>query len=229
MKRIVLVVFTLALFLCLASCGANNTPSTESSQPQAAAPSAPAPAIAQETPVPATAAEPSPAPLTIVKPAVQKQPSVQEAPLAQAQVPVQPQPAAQPQAANAQENDEISASANGFTIEVLSAETSKDYNGNDIILVKYLFTNTNSTSSAFWQTTDQTVKQNGQNLSPEGIACDDPSFMNSYSQISGGQSIVCAYPYPLLSALDPLDVTVSIYNYNSGTTISSASGRIFIG
>ena len=223
MKRFVLIIFTLALFLCLASCGAKNAPSAEASQPQAPAPAPAEPTAVPEAPVQAPPAEPSPAPLTIVKPAVQAQPPVQEAPAAQAQ------PAEQPHSANAQENDVISASANGYTIEVLSAEPSKDYSGNDIILVKYLFTNTNSTSSALWQSTDQTVKQNGQILSPEGIACDDPSFMNSYAQISGGQSVVCAYPYPCLSTADPLDVSVSIYNYNSGTTVSSASGRIFIG
>lgn len=225
MKRFILIVFTLALFLCLASCGTKAAPAAEAAPQQTPAPIVEVPLTVQEVPsqpaaepaaeqpkaeAPASAA-PAPA---VPAPAEPTEPAAQE-------VPPQPQPAAV--------NDEISASANGYTIEVLSAELSKDFNGSDIILIKYKFTNASSTSAAFWQATDQTVKQNGQKLSPEGIACDDPLFMNAYSQISGGQSIVCAYPYPMLSATDPLEVTVSIYNYNTATTSASASGKIYIG
>lgn len=219
MKRFFLIVFTLALFLCLASCGVKAAPSAEAAPQQSATPTAEVPLTLQEVPAQPVAAEliatetPTAEPATVALSAIE--------PVLQEQIPAQPQSTAV--------NDEISATANGYTIEVLSAELSKDYNGNNIILVKYKFTNANSISAAFWQATDQTVKQNGQKLSPEGIVCDDPFFMNSYSQISGGQSIVCAYPYPMLSATDPLDVTASIYNYNSGVTVSSASGRIYIG
>lgn len=125
-------------------------------------------------------------------------------------------------------NDEISASVNGYTIEVLSAVKDKDYHGNDIIMVKYKFTNSNSAAAAFWQVTDQKVTQNGRSLSPEGIVSADPAVTNAYSQISGGQVVVCGYPYPLYSETDPLEITVSIYNYNSAKTLASASGTVYL-
>ena len=126
-----------------------------------------------------------------------------------------------------QTQETISATANGYTAEVLSAEKTKDYLGNDIIMVKYKFTNNNSASAAFWQATNQTVTQNGRSLSPDGIVCDDPYFMNSYAQVSNGQSVICSYPYPY-NGDDDLTVTISIYNYSSGTTAASSSGTIAI-
>lgn len=132
-----------------------------------------------------------------------------------------------PESNAASQQETIQTSANGYTVEVLSASKDKDYLGNDIIMVRYRFTNSNSSSAAFWQATNQAVSQNGKSLSPDGIVCDDTEFMNSYAQVSNGQSIICAYPYPYYGT-DDLSIKVSIYNYASGTTAASASGSIAV-
>ena len=202
MKKIFLLFLILAVLFALPGCGSpasSETPSSAATE---------APAVPETTATPAGTT------------------GQQGTTMAKQQT--SPAPTAAAAATASSSSGSISTSANGYTIEALSAQKTKDYLGNDIILVKYRFTNSNSSSAAFWQATDQTVTQNGTKLSPDGIVCDDPDFMNSYAQISGGQSVICAYPYPYYSS-DALSVKVSIYNYASGTTVSSASGTLSVG
>ena len=239
MKKTIILVLCTAMFLTLASCGSAKASGTAASgietatQTQAATaapavqqeavPEAPEVTIAEEAPVPA-APEADANVVAQAQAALASQAAAKEAAEAQKAADTAAQEAAEVAAAN----DSISASANGYTVEVLSARKIKDSQGNDCIFIRYKFTNTNSASAAFWQVTDQAVTQNGKTLSPEGIVCGEDEMMSSYSQISGGQTIVCGYPYPCYNDSEPLEVKVSIYNYNTATTYASAAGTIYI-
>lgn len=243
MKKTIILVLITAMFFTLASCGNTKAagaatpgietlPQTQAAtsapavQPEAV-PEAPASVIAEEKEAPAPAAPEADANVVAqAQAALASQAAAKEAEEAQKAAEAAAQEAAN--AAAAPSNDSISASANGYTIEVLSARKTKDGLGNDCIFIRYKFTNNSKADAAFWQVTDQTVTQNGTALSPEGIVCGESEMMNSYSQISGGQTIVCGYPYPCLNDSDALEVKVSIYNYNTATTYASAAGTIYI-
>ena len=243
MKKIIIITLCTAMFLTLASCGSTKASGTAASGietatqtqtataapavQQEAVPEAPEVTIAEEAPVPA-APEADANVVAQAQAALASQAAAKEAAEAQKAADAAAQEAAEAAAAPAPANDSISASANGYTVEVLSARKIKDSQGNDCIFIRYKFTNTNSASAAFWQVTDQAVTQNGKALSPEGIVCGEDEMMSSYSQISGGQTIVCGYPYPCYNDSEPLEVKVSIYNYNTATTYASAAGTIYI-
>ena len=245
MKKIIILALCTAMFFTLASCGsakaagaaASGIGSASQTETVTTVPAVQSAAV-QETPKAVTAEEKeSPVPaapeadanvVAQAQAALASQAAAKEAEEAQKAAEAAAQKAAEADTAPTHANDSISASANGYTIEVLSARKTKDGQGNDCIFIRYKFTNTNNADAAFWQVTDQTVTQNGKVLSPEGIVCGESEMMNSYSQISGGQTILCGYPYPCYNDSEPLEVKVSIYNYNTATTFASASGTVYI-
>lgn len=128
----------------------------------------------------------------------------------------------------APKNEGCTVEANGYVIKVDSAVRGKDYNGNDITIVKYLFTNNNPSGKAFWEIAKDDVSQNGRPTSNEGVVVDGEAFYTFTTPISGGQTIQVQYAYPVLDYSAPIDVTIAVYNYSSGTAISSASCSLTI-
>lgn len=203
MKKVSIVILALTLFFCLASCGAAKEAAQAAAPvevPQAAAPAeAAAPAIQEALPIEAA-------------PAV----AVTET------APVEAAPAA------VKTSDEISVEGNGYTIEFLSAKVDKDYTGNDIVLIKYRFTNKSGASAAFWQVFNDSVSQNGRAMSSEGIVLDYSVMASAYDAVEPGHTAVCSYAYPLYSETDPIDLTMKIFNYSNSTTVASASGSVYV-
>lgn len=225
MKKILIVILALALFFALASC------SSPKDAPQAAAP-AETPTV-QEA-VPAVPAVPE---VQKVAPAVQEAAPAAAAQTAQEVPKIETAPAeaaapaavaAEPVPAEAKTSDEISVEGSGYSIEFLSAKPDKDYSGNDIVIIKYKFTNNSGASAAFWQVFNDSVSQNGRAMSSEGIILDYSVMASTYENVEQGKTAVCCYAYPLYSETDPIDLTMKIYNYNTATTIASASGRVYI-
>lgn len=206
MKKIFIVVLALALFFTLASCS--------SSKDAAQAAPAEAPKAAEQVEAAAPAVQEA-------APAVEPVQVVEAAPAA-AVAPVEAAPA------EVKASDEISVEANGYEIEFLSAKLDKDYTGNEIVLIKYRFTNNSGPAAAFWQVFNESVSQNGKAMSSEGIVLDYSVMASSYETVEQGHTAVCCYAYPFYSETDPIDLTIKIYNYSSSTAIASASGRVYI-
>lgn len=206
MKKLFIVVLALALFFTLASCG--------SSKDAAQAAPAEAPKAAEQVEAAAPAVQEA-------VPAVEPAQVVEAAPVAIA-APVEAAPA------EVKDSDEISVAANGYEIEFLSAKLDKDYSGNEIVLIKYRFTNNSGPAAAFWQVFNESVSQDGKAMSSEGIVLDYSVMAGAYETVEQGHTAVCCYAYPFFSKTDPIDLTIRIYNYSSATTIASASGQVYI-
>lgn len=118
--------------------------------------------------------------------------------------------------------------ANGYRIDVLSAEQGTDYFGNPVAIVKYLFTNNNSSPASFWEVAKDTVSQNGVSMSNEGVVVDGAEFYTFTQPVSNGQSVAVQYAYPLSGSAAPLNVTIAVYNYSVQATLASSSCTLTI-
>lgn len=121
----------------------------------------------------------------------------------------------------------------GYTVEVLSANTDKDYTGTPVAVVKMNYTNSNSSQNCLGDHVEITVKQNGKKLDGDFLVMDASTFdglaFNFRSPVSNGGSVRCCSAYPTTSG-DPLDVSIKIYNdFNSRSILGSGSGTVTIG
>lgn len=146
-------------------------------------------------------------------------------------IPTQPlvMMSATPEAPEAQTVEEgCTVEANGYKIDVLSAEQGTDYFGNPVAIVKFLFTNNNSSPAAFWEVAKDTVSQNGVSMSNEGVVVDGADFYTFTQPVSNGQSVQVQYAYPLTGSAAPLNVTIAVYNYSLQATLASSSCTLTI-
>lgn len=222
MKKILTVILALAVFFSLASCGSAADALPQTAPAPAEAPNEAAPVIQEAAPPVQEAVtpvqEPAP-PVQEAAPVIQETATVMQEAVPQVQ---------EPAPAEAKTSDEISVEGSGYQIEFLSAKRDKDYAGNEIVLIKYRFTNKSGATAAFWQVFNDSVSQNGRAMSSEGIVLDYSVMASTYESLEKGQTAVCCFAYPLYSATDPIDLTMMIYNYNTASAIASASGRVYI-
>ena len=211
MKKIFLLLCIFALFFVFASCGGSPA------ETPAISPASPAPQENNIITEPESSAPITPYENTDTQPA---NPTTVEIPAnAVIEAPSESLP-------------EISAEGGGYSITVDSAWIDKDYTGAQVIAVKFLFTNNNSSPVCFADVINVSVSQNGAKLNGDSIIMDGSCFnglaFNFRNQISKGATIPCVYAYPYSSS-DNLDISVQILtDFNSRTVLANASGSIVI-
>ena len=131
-------------------------------------------------------------------------------------------------AAETEQASEVVCEANGYKVELKQITTDTDATGQAVIIVDYIFTNNNSTDTAFWEAVRETASQSGTKLNAEGAIMDYSILGTTVTPVSNGQSITVHCAYPAASLTTPVDVTCSIYNHSSGTVLATASGTMSI-
>ncbi|MBE5928818.1 MAG: DUF5067 domain-containing protein [Lachnospiraceae bacterium] len=109
------------------------------------------------------------------------------------------------------ENQESDTSIGDYTVEIQSCRLAKDYEGKDVVIVKYFYTNVaNDDATAFFTAFDETVYQNGVGLN-ESYFVDDSAKYNSDNQmkeIKKGASLEVEVAYELNDTTTDIEVEV---------------------
>ena len=212
MKRFILILAVICVFFLTASCG--STSGQVYTEPSVNAPAA------EQTPVPEAPVPPE-QPAEVPEAA---QPAVQTLPPVPEQVPAAPAaPASEP----------CTVKGGGYSGDVVSAFPDKDYTGADVIVVKFNFTNSNSTPNAFSNVVEVRASQDGKFLNGDYVVMDAACFgglaYNFRNSVSNGSSVSCVYAYPSTSS-SPVDVSINIYNdFNSRSLLGSGSCTVAVG
>lgn len=118
---------------------------------------------------------------------------------------------------NAKDNTEIGA----YSVEISDCRLAKDYEGKDVVIIKYKFTNnTNDTPTSFWVAFDDGVYQNGVGLN-EAIIIDESvnySSDNQMKEIKKGASIDVEVAYELNDTTTDVEVEVTeLFSFDDKT------------
>lgn len=97
-----------------------------------------------------------------------------------------------------------------YSVVIDSCRLAKDYEGKDVAIIKYIYTNNSDTATAFYVAFDDAVFQNGVGLNPSYVV-DESADYNSDDQmkeIQKGASLEVEVAYELNDTTTPLDVEV---------------------
>ena len=97
---------------------------------------------------------------------------------------------------------ESSAAAESKDIKVASWKLSKDYNGKDVLVIEYEWTNTETEAANFMTTFTDTVYQNGVECSSTVIGCDDVDAQKQMNDVKPGVTYNIAVGYLLQDKTD---------------------------
>ncbi len=98
-----------------------------------------------------------------------------------------------------------------YTVDIQSCRLAKDFEGKDVVIVKYLFANvSNDTPTAFYIAMDDQVYQNGVGLNEAFILDDSANYSsdNSTKEIKKGASIEVEIAYELNDTTTDIEVEV---------------------
>lgn len=108
-----------------------------------------------------------------------------------------------------------------YTVEISECRFAKDYEGSDVIIVKYIFTNISGESaSAFMYAFDDYAFQNGVGLNEAYILSDDANYNadNQTKEIKKGASIDVEVAYELNDTTTPVEIEVKeLFSLNEKT------------
>lgn len=98
-----------------------------------------------------------------------------------------------------------------YTLEILGCRLAKDYEGKDIVIVKYSFTNNDDDAASFSFAFDDGVFQNGVGLNESLFVADNANFSadNQTKEIKTGASLEVEVAYELNDTETKIDVEVS--------------------
>ena len=121
----------------------------------------------------------------------------------------------------AESNTSDDSTLGDYSVQIQSCRLAKDYEGKDVVIVKYLFKNHNDDdSAAFYIAFDDTVYQNGVGLK-EAYVLDDSANYNSDNQmkeIKKGASIEVEVAYQLNDTTTDIEVEVKeLISFNNKT------------
>ena len=119
----------------------------------------------------------------------------------------------------------ISASANGYSVQLIAAHRAKDSKGNPIAAVEMVFTNKNSDSASFMSCAKITGSQNGVELHEDEMSLGQDYDWDSYStEVKDGASVTVFRALPLQNTNDPILISIEIIDSAGwGRTLSSVS------
>ena len=204
MKRKFLIALALVMTVTAGSCSKQE----QSSEPQ----SEPAPV---ETPAPAAEEAAETGAVTVQEveiPAQEQSPAAEE-----------------PETAALSESTGCTVEGGGYTIEVVSAAVVQDRSGNSMMSVKFIYKNSNSEPTNFYEIADPIVTQAGKELSSDGMILDidDVTFYNFTVPVSNGQQITVNYCYPYVSD-EPLEINMRILrDFNTKVLLASGSCTLY--
>lgn len=98
-----------------------------------------------------------------------------------------------------------------YKIEILSCRLATDYEGKEIVIVKYAFTNNAKDAVAFYVAVDTNVFQNGVGLNPCYVANESANYSsdNQSKQIKTGATIEVEVAYELNDTTTDIEVEVT--------------------
>lgn len=111
---------------------------------------------------------------------------------------------------SAQAAEENENSLGDYAVEIDSCRLAKDYEGNDIVIVKYKFTNNADESASFMFAFDETVYQDGVGLNECYFADDSANYSvdNQTKEIKTGTSLDVEVAYELNDSTTDIEVEV---------------------
>ncbi len=109
-------------------------------------------------------------------------------------------------AGNAGENTNLG----DYEVKIDSCRLAEDYEGNAVVIVKYIFTNNSDDSTAFWTAFDDNVYQNGVGLNEAYVLADSANYSsdNQTKAIKTGASIEVEVAYELNDTTTDIEVEV---------------------
>lgn len=114
-----------------------------------------------------------------------------------------------------------------YSIEIQSCRLAKDYEGKDVVIVKYLFTNVNDDdATAFYTAFDAEVYQNGVGLNESYVLNDSANYSsdNQTKGIKKGASIEVEVAYELNDATTDIEVEVKeLFSFDDSTITKTFS------
>ena len=121
------------------------------------------------------------------------------------------------------ENQESNTNIGDYTVEIQSCRMAKDYEGKDVVIVKYLYTNVaDDDATAFFTAFDETVYQNGVGLNESYFVDDSANYSsdNQMKEIKKGASLEVEVAYELNDATTDIEVEVKELFSFDDTTIT---------
>ena len=110
------------------------------------------------------------------------------------------------------ENAEENKNALGdFDLEIQSCRLAKDYEGKDVVIIKYVFTNNGDDAEAFYTAFDDNVYQNGVGLNGSYVVDDAYNYSsdNQTKEIQKGATLEVEVAYELNDTTTDINVEVS--------------------
>lgn len=129
--------------------------------------------------------------------------------------------------ATVQQTEEDSSSLGDYSVVIDSCRIAKDYEGNKVVIVKYIFTNVNDDDSAsFFVAFDDEVYQNGVGLNEAYILDDSANYSsdNQTKEIKKGASIEVEVAYELDDETSDIEVEVKeLFSFDDKTLTKTFS------
>lgn len=115
------------------------------------------------------------------------------------------------QGSGAASSGESSSNLGDYSVVIDSCRLAKDYEGKDVVIVKYIFTNVSGeNATAFWTAFDDTVYQNGVGLNESYFVSDSAGYSsdNQMKEIKAGASLDVEVAYELNDTTTDIEVEV---------------------
>ncbi len=98
-----------------------------------------------------------------------------------------------------------------YKIDIDSCRLAKDYEGKDVVIVKYIFTNNDDDPASFYMTFDDAVYQNGVGLNESYVVSDTANYSsdNQSKEIKKGASLEVEVAYELNDTVTDIEVEVT--------------------
>lgn len=110
-----------------------------------------------------------------------------------------------------------------YNIEIKSCRLAKDFQGKDVVIVKYLFTNvSDDNAAAFYTSFDDQVYQNGVGLNGSYVLDESANYSadNQTKEIKKGASLEVEVAYELNDTTSDIEVEVKEYFSFNDTVIT---------
>ena len=97
-----------------------------------------------------------------------------------------------------------------YKVVIDSCRFAEDYEGKDVVIVKYIFTNNDNDATAFWTAFDDNVYQDGVGLNEAYVLEDSANYTadNQTKEIKKGASIEVEVAYELNDTTTDIEVEV---------------------
>ena len=113
-----------------------------------------------------------------------------------------------------------------YKVEIVSCRLAKDYEGKDIVIVKYSFTNNSDDNASFMFAFDENVYQNGIGLNECYIADDSANYSsdNQTKEIKTGATLEVEVAYELNDTTTDIEVEVKeLISFNDSVVTKTFS------